>query len=54
MGEVAVEGLDVEGAKSGVDVVRREGCAMGMAREARRFLRNIDCQRPCECSRVLN
>ena len=38
VGEVTIEGLDVERAESGVDVVRREGCAMGMAREARRFL----------------
>ena len=38
MGEVAIEGFDVERAESSVDVVRREGCAMGMAREARRFL----------------
>ncbi len=54
MGEVAIEGLDVERAESGVDVVCREGCAMSMAREARRLLRNMDCQRTCERSRVTN
>jgi hypothetical protein len=47
VGEVAVEGLDVERAEGGVDVVRREGCAMGMARETRCFLveYGLDCER---------
>jgi len=50
---VAVEGLDVERAEGGVDVVRREGCTMGMTREARCFLVNIEYQRTCERSGVL-
>lgn len=54
MGEVAVEGLDVERAESGVDVVRREGCAMGMAREARCFLGNTDYQQNMRAFWVLN
>jgi hypothetical protein len=34
VGEMAIEGLDVERTKGGIDVVRCEGCATGMAREA--------------------
>lgn len=45
MGEVAIEGLDVESTESGIDVVRCKSCAMGMAGEAGGFLKNMGRQR---------